>query len=75
MEPGWVRVALELAGFIIGAIWVVASIRATNRLLTNELRHLTIAVGKLEKQMESNDTLFRDHERRIIMLESAQGSG
>lgn len=77
MTPGeWIScVAVLLQGLcaVVGAVWVVSSLRNTGSSLQGSINHLSNTINKLETAIDKVEDRQVDHEVRLRLAEQRIG--
>lgn len=60
---------LQLIGFVVSGVWIVASIKSTSSQISITIEHLTKTLGKLEQIIDQVQQKQIDQEIRVRLLE------
>jgi hypothetical protein len=60
---------------IVSAVWAVATIKTTTRVLTEKISHLTDTIGRLESVLSDYGTKIARADTRLTRLETKAGMG
>lgn len=71
----WLAFAVESLALIIAAVWVVAQVKSTTRVLTLSLRDLSKTVDELRKAIVHLDDMVHDHDKQLGILNDREERG
>jgi hypothetical protein len=70
-----VGLALTVIAMVSTAIWIVASVRTTTAVLTEQIKQLRYSIEKLYEKHDSSAEAVRNLEHRLTQLEMSTGGG
>jgi prefoldin subunit 5 len=73
-ELEWITTTLPVFAIVVSAVWAVATIKSTSRLLAREIHGLEKAIERLDKALEKIEDRANDHEIRLRLLEETRCS-